>query len=204
MIKNLDVSLFDGLFEPYFRFSDINQWVMGGTGTDVDLLISPGQRRIIGLRSSHKFKNFFNIEKSISVEIEDNTQLLYPFRRLTSRSSLIVPIIRDLKLVFRGNSSRINYLKPDQNDINFLSLGADLVYDIKKTRFFFGANREISIYGDNERSLISAQSGVSRKIRQWTIDASLKMTWEEYVRGETSIPWEREGILFKLGISRKF
>ena len=79
-----------------------------------------------------------------------------------------------------------------------------MVYDIQKTRVFFGANREVSTIGNNERGLIAAQSGFSRKIRRWTIDASLRMTWEEYARDEALIPLERSGILFKLGIFRKF
>ena len=134
------ISLFDGLIEPYFRLSDTRQGVTGGTGNYADLLISPGQSRIIGIRSSHTLKNFWNIERFSSAEFEDNTKILYPFRRLTLRSSLAVPINKDLKLVFRGNNSRINYLKSNQNDINFLSLGADLVYDIQRIRFFGGVN----------------------------------------------------------------
>ncbi|MEK7627502.1 MAG: hypothetical protein AAB397_02865, partial [Patescibacteria group bacterium] len=36
------ISLLEGLVEPYFRFSDIKQWVIGGTGSNADLWISPG------------------------------------------------------------------------------------------------------------------------------------------------------------------
>ena len=202
---SLGVSLLDGLIEPYVRLFILNQEANGPIGsTEENIFLNPGASYIIGVRSRNIFEQWWNIERESNIELEENTQELYPFQRLTLKSSLSVPLpfIEGLKVSLSSNKTSIKYNKESSNDYTLLSNAFNVLYETRKVRVASGVSYDASAIGDTDRKVLSIFNGVSYKLRRWTIDLFARQAFEEYVTGERST--ENDGLLVKFYISRKF
>ena len=202
---SLGVSLLDGLMEPYVRFFILNQEANGPIGlTEENIFLNPGASYIIGIRSRNIFEQWWNIERESSIELEENTQELYPFQRLTFKSSLSVPLpfIEGLKVSLSNNRTSIKYNKESGNDYTLLSNAFNVLYETRKMKVASGVSYDASAIGDTDRKVLSLFNGVSYKLRRWTVDLFARQAFEEYVTGARST--ENDGLLVKFYISRKF
>lgn len=198
------ISFFDGLIEPYFQLKDINQKITGNGGSDYSqLMIDSGQSRIYGFNSRHVFK-WRGAEINGGVEFEDNDQTLYPFRRTAIKMSLTVPLNENLRFVWSGNKTDVDYREPRQNDALFLNSRLNAIYEINKTRISGGITYDSSVAGNIERDILALQLGFSHQIRQWFLNTSVKKTFEERKTVGTGNEMEKEGLSLKIYLSRRF
>jgi hypothetical protein len=203
---SLGVSLFNGLIEPYFRVFILNQEADGAVGSveeHNDIFLNPGMSWTIGLRSRNTFEKLWNLERESNIEFESNEQELYPFQRITFKStfSVPIPIIEGLKLSLSNNKTMIDY-KTSDNDYEMLSSLFNAIYETRKLKTSFGAVCDISTIGDTDRRTFSFQGGLSYKLRRWTVDLFARQAFEGYETGGNST--ESNGLLVKFYISRKF
>lgn len=189
------------LFEPYIGIINKNQSLVEGD----DLLLNPGNSLIYGLKLHPEFFKK-QLTSEFKIEGEDNTYKLDPFHRWTTSGSISYNITKNVSVVPYFNKSLIDYENPG-HDTDYFTAGANLNYESRLIRGFVGISDEMSIIGNSERNTKVLRNGVAYKFGDWTFDASLRAaleTQENNLINETSRFYERDNMIIKFGVSRKF